>query len=147
MSSKNEQLRRLIEAMVRKEVKEILPTVVPQVVKEVMMGMINEAVVSPKATQIPGNSDKRRRLMEVDLEDDDLYEEPPMPRRTRRDMGPWDGGDAPVSLRESLNMPSKMATESGNLVPVSPDKIPDFIVRAMNRNYSDVLDMIKKKNA
>lgn len=157
--SKNDQIRRLIEAIVRKELKQILPEVVPQVVKEVMAGMIMEAAVTPQATQFRGNSEKRIRMTEASrgyLDEDAYdYEEPPMPAQPRRRPAvEWDGGEGPGMQMEGfaggggysgLNVPTKAATETGNLVPINPNAVPKFIIEAMNRNYSGFLKEVGAK--
>lgn len=145
--SKNDQIRRLIEAIVRKELKEI----VPQVVKEVMAGMIMEATVSPEATQFRGNSDKRIRMTESTRTylDDTDYEDAPVARPSRpRPAVEWDGGDGPALQMEGyagLNVPTKAATESGNLVNINPAAVPDFIIKAMNTNYSGFMQSVSAK--
>ena len=158
--SKNDQIRRLIEAIVRKELKQILPEVVPQVVKEVMAGMIMEAAVTPQATQFRGNSEKRIRMTESArsyVDDESLYEdEVPMASAPRRRPAvEWDGGMGPGRLStegfggggyaEELNVPTKAATETGNLVPINPNAVPKFIIEAMNRNYSGFLKEVGMK--
>lgn len=158
--SKNDQIRRLIEAIVRKELQTIIPQVVPQVVKEVLSGMIMESSVSEEATEFSGNSNKRMRLTEQaprrrrvieDDVDDDMDEEP-TPRQRRRPAVEWEDGEVPFSggrsgLHEGLNVPTKAATESGNLVNINPAHVPDFVINAMNRDYSQFMKVVKTKSS
>ena len=131
--TKNEQLVRLVEAIVRKELKTMLPTILPKVIKEVMAGLIMESVTSddldftPTPTPSRGNAHKRRAMMES-------YEEDEPQLAVRRPVR--------AAVNENLNLPTNMMTESGNVIPINPHAVPDFIVKAMNKNYSEELQLI-----
>ena len=149
--TKNDQMRRLIEAVVRKELSEILPVIVPQVIKEVMSGLLMEQVVTSEATEFRGNSNKRKNMFEQTSRNqrqdrDDEYEEDVAPRSRRRLPSFDSDSDEMLAERytpptrrrniDNLNLPSKMLTESGNAIDIDPSAVPDFIVNAMNKDYS-----------
>lgn len=146
MSGKNEQLVRLIEALVRKELKEQLPKLVPQVVKEVMSNMILETKTSAP-TPSYSNSEKRRNLQE-NIRDDEYDEYPTMNRRPATsqnlsNMVSWDG-DMPETFghngRDLITVDAAMSTsETGNPIPIRPDQIPEGVLKAMNKDYSAIL--------
>lgn len=137
MSEKSEQLKKLIEAVVRKEVRAI----VPQIVKEVMAGMILEShTPSVAANTNYGNSDKRMSLMEESY------------NQQRGPMVEWDGDDFPLPGRagrtggaHGLNLPTAAISEQGNVVPIDPSRTPDAVVRAMNTDYRDFMKILKDK--
>jgi hypothetical protein len=161
--SANEKLIKLIEAMVRKEVKEQLPKLVPQVVKEVMSNMILESKTTiPTPTY--SNSDKRRSLQENYRDDSNDFEDyPTMGARPKTSMDlssmvGWDGDtppgqgvfQTPDAMRRSNDIITVDAamSETGNQIPIRPEQIPEGILKAFNKNYGPVLDRlnITKKN-
>lgn len=142
MSNKSEQLKRLIETMVRKEVRAI----VPQVVREVMAGMILEgASASAPAPTGLDNSEKRRRLMEASGTADGYEEYPTLNRANLAaalGYGDFGAPNAPAARR---NMVFEGHTENGTAVPVDASKLPDHVVNALTRNYSDVMKALEKR--
>jgi len=145
MSTKNEQLVRLIEVVVRRELKTLLPVIMPKVIKEVMAGMIMESVteLSEDDIQFTGNSEKRQKL----VEQRSAMEEYPTMRYSRTDLVQADGLDLrrpAVAVPSDLNIPSKALSESGNHIPISPSAVPDFIIKAMNKNYSQDLQAVDR---
>ena len=90
------------------------------------------------------------------VDDESLYEDevPMAPSPRRRPAVEWDGGEGPGLAMEGfgggggyagLNVPTKAATETGNLVPINPNAVPKFIIEAMNRNYSGFLKEVGAK--
>jgi hypothetical protein len=131
--TKSEQLRQLIETIVRKEVRAILP----QVVKEVMANLIMEATTSDVATEGYDNSAKRRQLLEQTRQE------------TMSSMVGWDEEDGPPSFGENavrgngrntgVNIVESRINENGNVIPIDPSQIPKNVLAAMNRDYSGVM--------
>jgi hypothetical protein len=155
--SANEKLIKLIEAMIRKEIKEQLPRLVPQVVKEVMSNMILEANTSVP-TPSYSNSEKRRNLQENRNEEFEDY--PTMGARPKTSMDlasmvGWDG-DAPgigganfaPSRKNDMITVDSAISESGNIIPIRPEQVPEFVTNAVNKDYSGILSRLNvtKKN-
>jgi len=140
MSNKNDQLVRLVEAIVRKEMKRVLPTILPKLIKESLAGIIMESHVTmePDDIDVVDNSHKRRTLMESTSG----YEPYPTMPITRNEIAQNFRASHGAAGRENLNIPTKALTESGNQIPIPPEAVPDFIIRAMNKNYSQDLKTV-----
>ena len=116
MSSKNEQMKRLIETMVQKEVRRVLPQIVPHVIKEIFSGMIMESKISPPVVH-SGNSSKRMALVEASGRSEDFE---PYPEVDRNRMATLMGYEEylPVTSKPFI---SEKVTEAGTPIPVDPN--------------------------
>lgn len=142
--AKNEQVKRLIEALVQKEVRRLLP----EAVKQVLGGIISEAVIDlSSAPQAPvGNSHKRRAITESTGHEDwptlgggvmgsDRLAE----MIGYGDLRPnGDGSRGGITLDHAL-------TESGNPIPIDPRSIPKEVQDALSRDYTDLVKAWSKK--
>lgn len=148
MSEKNAQIKKLIEQMVQKEVRRLLP----EAVKQVMAGMINEAVVNLPPTAGIDNSQKRRAIMEASGTG---YEEYPTMGgrpfdRNRMSaamgfepLGMNVGGQFTGPAHQGM-ITAPAITEQGTAVNV---ELSDELLSAFNRDYSGLMKaMDKKKN-
>lgn len=145
--AKNQQLIKLIEAMVKKEVSKILPTLVPHVVKEVMVGMIMETTVSPPPAS---NSTKRHNLMEGVLEEFEEY--PTMgTKHTTNNMASLlqhsRVGAVGLPYQSDEITLDHAVTEAGQPVPIDPSMVPEALRKAMNRDYRDFLKIVDTKKS
>lgn len=145
----NEQVRKLIHKLVLEEVRRVLPGVV----KEVMAGIIMESTVSEAA--FTGNSNKRRALMEASGNPSEFDEYPTMrPQFDRSAMAAKMGYGDFNNMRGEAMAPdgremivSSGVTEHGTAVPVNPAELPDHVVNALTRNYSDVMAALNRRKA
>jgi hypothetical protein len=136
----NEQLTKVIRAMVLKEAKAI----VPALVKEVMASMLMESVMNNPAPT--GNSHKRRALQEVSGNPADYAEYPSVNQNRRAALATAAGyGDMLTGNHGSDLIVSTALTENGTAIPVDPNSLPDHVVNALTRNYSDVMKALDKK--
>lgn len=158
MSEKNAVIKKMIEEMVQKEVRRLLP----EAVKQVMSGMINEAVVNlPQARPaVPNNSSKRRALQEGSGMDYEEYPtmpvrmNPTMPPAMNRmqmaaqmgfeplgmDMGNMGGGFTSAPAHHGM-ITAPAITEHGTAVNV---EIPDHVLDAFNTDYRGFLKAMDK---
>lgn len=159
--SQQEKLKKMIEAMVRKEVRAIAP----QIIKETMAQVMGELIMESTAT-LPenGNSHKRRALTEASyMNSAELDEYPNIPVRmapqvrpqldrnamaARRGYGEFvgqHGGEAIAPNGKEMIVSSKV-TEHGTPIPVDPTELPDHVIHALTRDYRDVMAILNKKN-
>ena len=147
MTTKNDQLKRLIEAMVQKEVRQLLPQIVPTLIKEVMAGLIMQSPMP----QPSGNSEKRRALQEISGLDYDEYPTMPVPRgpaagMDRARMAELMGyGEYANGGRGSGITVDKIVTEHGTEIPIPASAIPDSLHQAFNKDYRSMLQSINDK--
>jgi hypothetical protein len=148
MSAKGEQLKKLIEAIVRREIQSL----VPQLVKESLLGVLLEhnlggKQINPVASfGVPDNSYKRQMLQQNINEASGVgYEDYPEMNRSRiaemmgyGDMGGGTGGLITVD---------SMAGEGDGASPrpIHPSQIPPDVMAAMNRDYSALVKAWDKK--
>lgn len=141
--TKTEQLRKLIETVVRKEVRALLP----QLVKEVMANMILESHTPTISDDGYDNSSKRRQLMENSA---------PASMRastSMRELVGWDEEDGPPTMGESvvpnkggkINYVTEYINEAGHPIPIDPTRIPENVLEAMNKDYRGLMSTWKKK--
>lgn len=132
--AKNEDTKRLIAALVRNEVRKLLP----EAVKQVLSGIISEAVIDLSPSPM-GNSGKR-----VALTENSQYDEwPTMGARPMQTgnmaamMGYGDMVGASPS-RAGLITVDTVHTEHGT-VPINPASIAPEVLAAMNKDYSGLM--------
>lgn len=141
----NEQVKRLIEALVQREVKRLLP----EAVKQVMSGIISEAVVDFTSTRqhesVPmGNSYKRQALAEVHT--DDAWPTLGGGVLDRSRMADVMGyGDMRPSSRGTGVVIDSYLTEQGTPVPIDPNSIAPELQKALNRDYTELVKAWDKK--
>jgi hypothetical protein len=131
--SKTEQLKKLIENIVRKEVRALLP----HLVKEVMANMIMESATPSLSSDGYDNSNKRKQLLEQ------------TPRQPSQNLVSWeddDSFDQPSHVRppSNLNTITEVYTDSGMKIPVDPNRIPEAVLKAMNTDYRGFMEEMKK---
>lgn len=133
--TKNEQIKRLIEVLVQKEVRRLLP----EAVKQVLGGIISEAVVDLSTVAgAVGNAHKRRALTEVTATE----EWPSLgggvldTSRMADMMGYGDLRSGPSRGGVTVDM---AMTENGTPIPVDPRSIPKELHDAFNRDYSGLV--------
>jgi hypothetical protein len=138
--AKNEQVKRLIELLVQKEVRRLLP----EAVKQVLGGIISEAVVDLSDTAISGNAHKRRAITEVTSTDSwpTLGGGVLDTSRMADMMGYGDMRSGPSSRGVSVDM---AMTENGTPIPIDPRSIPKELHDAFNRDYSGLVKAWDKK--
>ena len=152
MSQKNEQIKKMIEAMVQKEVRRLLP----EAVKQVMAGMINEAVVTLPAhaptnpATVPNNSHKRRNLQEASGVAEGYEPYPTMPTRYDRQAMAARAGFEPLGMdlggmgvtppHQGL-ITAPAITDNGTAVPA---EIPDHVLDAFNTDYRGFMKAMDK---
>jgi len=139
--AKNEQVKRLIEALVEKEVRRLLP----EAVKQALSGIISEAVIDLSGPIAPtGNAYKRRAITEGALAE----EWPTMGGGildTSRMADMLGYGDMrPGAGRGGVSVDMAM-TENGTPVPVDPRSIPKELHDAFNRDYSGLVKAWDRK--
>lgn len=153
MSEKNEQIKKMIEAMVQKEVRRLLP----EAVKQVMAGIINEAVVNlPAHTAAPSagvnNSHKRRNLQEGSGVSEGYEPYPTMPTRFDRQAMAARAGFEPlgmdlggIGMGSNIPAPGLITapaiTENGTAVNA---EIPDHVLDAFNTDYRGFMKAMGK---
>lgn len=145
-----DQLNEFIRQAVLKEVREAVPVIV----RDVMSKMLMEAAVSnhtPINEQRRGNSHKRQALQEASYGNIDELEDYPTAPRANIDRGRLAslmgyGDMVPGRGRAGDLIVSEAVTEHGTAIPVDPNEMPEHLVRALTRNYKDVLDAMNKKN-
>lgn len=150
-STKSQQLVRLVEALVRKELKTMLPKIVPQVIREVMAGMILEGVSENERT-IPNNSGKRHTLQEVSGRPGEMEEYPTMRRTLDRSQFAASIGYGDLSPNGHSNNNSIMVVpaineRTGAEIPIDPNSLPDHVINALNKDYGPLMQRMSiKKN-
>lgn len=169
-------LEATIQKEVKRQLQIMLPGMVKEAMMNVMSGLITEGIQNaqrqPQA--VTGNSDKRRRLTEsleqMLTEDDERagIQKKRMQYATIHgaiDRVGVNGGvpgtapsmaqmlefDDPVPMAPgNIIVPGgKMSGELGQGVPVAvdPDEVPDFLIAAMNKDYSGLMKSTILKNA
>ncbi len=169
MSEKNEQIKKMIEQLVQKEVRRLLP----EAVKQALSGIINESVIQlpTNTSQQQGlnNSHKRRAIMEGSGPGYEDYPTMPQPQAFQqpqaynRGMMRQNAGFEPLGMDlGNMGIPDAMndyappmaphmgmitapaITENGTAVPVA---IPDHVLGAFNTDYRGFMKaMDKHKN-
>jgi hypothetical protein len=133
MSVKNEQLRKLVEQLVRKEVQAQLP----RLVKEVMANLILESNI--------GESYSEPRPIRETVGLDDEFEEYPTMGKRVMDTSHLSSMMGAPSLNSGMRPDANLITidsamtENGNQIPISPNQIPKEVLKAMNKDYSQIL--------
>jgi hypothetical protein len=150
MSDKNAQLKKLLEVMVQREVKRVLPGMLREEVGKLLTEM--------KAAPVQGNGHKRVALMETSGNPEDFSEYPTMnaaPGQTfdraafmsKMGMEGFNtiGGSGPsVPVHQGL-ITAPAVTEHGTAVEVPADKVPEHVINAFNKNYSGFLKAMDSK--
>lgn len=144
-----EQFKKMISETVRTELKKMVPVMV----KEVMATMLMEVAVNRQETAIRGNSHKAQALRESSYMQDmsEFDEYPTMPSKIQ----PMGGGIDRARMAEMMGygeyhpknqlIVSSAHTESGTPIPIDPTELPDHVVHALTRNYSDVMKALEKR--
>lgn len=140
MTAKNDQLMKLVESIVRKEVARIAPTIIRETMTRVMGNMILEAADSLEASSPTPtvNSNKRRALQEntVTYENDEW---PTMGGETMTSLTGLRGATpARAANPNRVTMDSAM-TEHGNVVPLNPSEVPEHLDKIFNHDYSNLM--------
>lgn len=139
--AKNEQVKKLIEALVQKEVRRLLP----EAVKQVLGGIISEAVIDLSGT-VPssGNAHKRRAITEtVGTEEWPSIGGGVLDTGRMADMMGY-GDLRPGAGRGGVSMDMAM-TENGTPIAIDPRSIPKELHDAFNRDYSGLVKAWDKK--
>lgn len=144
----NEQIKRLIEALVQKEVLRLLP----EAVKQVMSGIISEAVVDFTRSSAPetfGNSHKRQALAEAQTSDAwPTLGNGVLDHTRMADMMGY-GDLRPTGYMGTSGgtgvVVDSYLTEHGTPVPIDPSSIAPSLQKALNRNYTDLVKAWDRK--
>lgn len=140
--AKNEQVKKLIEALVQKEVRRLLP----EAVKQALSGIISEAVIDLSDTMPSvGNAHKRRAITEtVGVEEWPSIGEGVLDTSRMAEMMGY--GDLRPGMVRGGGVSVDMAmTENGTPVPVDPRSIPKELHDAFNRDYSGLVKAWDRK--
>jgi hypothetical protein len=165
MSVSAEKLKMLIEAIVRKEIK----TMVPHLVKEAMANLIMETSIGqsyPQARQqinnqqFTGNSHKRVNIQEASGEGYEEY--PTLGGKTINAAARYAaimGGEqfSPVGAQHGI-IPQQnpgfitvdrmnSSQEFGEPIPVNPAALPDHLLAAFNTDYRDKMKAMDSKRS
>ena len=145
--SKSEQFKALVEQMVRREVKRV----VPQLVKETLSNMILESRVEVgEDVEIPNNSYKRQRIQEQTQPEMEPYPTMtgrPFDRsRMAEIMGPMDDFTFMGESRGGRSQPGLITApaihhETGTAINVP---VSDELLNAFNRDYRPLMKAIDK---
>jgi hypothetical protein len=147
MSTKSDQLKKILEQMVRAEVQRVVPILVKEEMLRVMGGMLMERTL-PASEPWQGNSDKRRELMN-EAAYAPAADRPPMDRASLAeamgygDMLPMDRVATPTA-RGGITLSSRV-DQHGNVIPIDPTMVPDIVQQAINRDYRAVMKVLDEK--
>jgi len=146
--AKNEQIKRLIEALVEREVRRLLP----EAVKQVFANIISESVIDVSNRMAPqgGNAHKRRAITEsFETEEWPTLGGGTLDTSRMADMlGYGDmrpsgfGGRSMGNTGVTIDM---AMTENGTPVPIDPRAIPKELTDALNRDYSSLVKAWDKR--
>jgi len=150
--TKSDQLRKIIETMVRAEVKRIVPTLVKEAMTQVMGQLIMEATLDvdePVSPPLASNSSKRRKITEArPIADDDDDYVPSVPKRSRREMAEMLGYGDGMPMNEVANPAgvevSYAIGASGNPIPIDPASIPEELTEVFSKDYSALMKRLAK---
>jgi hypothetical protein len=150
MSTKSDQLKKILEQMVRAEVNRVVPMLVKEEMLKVMGGMLMEGRRPEREAHIDderpftGNSNKRRELMQSAQDHDET--EPQFDRASLAEQmgyGEYASGASRRSGRKVM-LDSRI-TENGNVIPINPSEVPDSVMEAINRDYSGLIKAWEEK--
>lgn len=138
--AKNEQVKKLIEALVHNEVRRLLP----EAVKQALSGIISEAVIDLSDPMPSGNAHKRRAITEsVGMEEWPSIGGGVLDTSRMADMMGY--GDLRPGARGGGIAMDMAMTENGTPIPVDPRSIPKELHDAFNRDYSGLVKAWDKK--
>lgn len=151
MSTKSDQLKKILEQMVRAEVNRVVPMLVKEEMLKVMGGMLMEGRRPEREVHIDnerpfaGNSNKRRELMHAAQEPDE--DTPQFDRASLAEaMGYGEYATTPRGSRAGRKvMLDSRITENGNVIPINPNDVPDSVMEAINRDYSGLIKAWEEK--
>jgi hypothetical protein len=141
---KKSDLQNMIREIVKEEIREYVPIIVPLIVSEVvdfkLKNSVNESTVSP--------SKKKKRLKEsVDTE-----EWPTLGGKGKvfssTNIAELLGYGDMRRAGEQEKIPivvSAIHPETGMEIPVDPNSMPDHLVNALTRDYSDIIKKMNNK--
>jgi hypothetical protein len=151
---KRQDLEKMIHEIVREEVRNYLPVVLPIVVSEVVQ--LHMKKLAESMTPAPAASKKSRQPLResVDEEEWPLLGGKSFDKTSLTELlGYGSGlrmGDAeapPVSHPTAMAVPPvfNKVTEHGTAVPVAADELPDHVVSALTRDYSQLMKAMDAK--
>jgi hypothetical protein len=140
----NDQIRKIIRQIVQEEIRRELPSALATA----FTGLVVEALqtTTPRKTSKPLNEVSYGSAEELEP-----YPEAPVRQRPDRGrlaelMGLGDIAPTPIRHGPSNQLIVSAAhTENGTAIPVDPSTLPDHVVRALTRDYSDVMAELKKR--
>jgi hypothetical protein len=129
-----EYIEKIVESIVKKELQQLLPVMVPHVIKEVMANLILEtkiSSVSPMTIPSNGNAHKRKALTEnaVQFETDT--------KTTAALSSPFG-----LNVGGKMIQMDTMVDEVGNVIPIRADAITNTTINALEDAMSGKAKLI-----
>ena len=143
MATKNEQLVRLIESLVKKEVARIAPTIIRETMAQVMGNMILEAADSignaPASSPVSANNSAKRKALSENVVG---YENDEWPTMNGGISTTATGlrSEPPVNRSGRITVNAAMSTsELGTPTPINQSDIPEYLDNVFNHDYSKLM--------
>lgn len=148
--TKNEQFRQMIQEIVKREVSQI----VPLMVREVMAGMLMEIAVSRhENSPVLENTKKAKTLREVSYAnspaESDVYSTMKAPVDRDELAAILGYGDLVQSRRTDLiSVDHAMPiADNASPIPISPNQVPEAVIKAMNTDYRAFMQSLNNSAA